>query len=245
MDDATATAGMYLIISALRGFSRAERKANEGLFKGNCLPGHDPEGKVLGIIGLGGIGRALAKRAILGFDMKVVYTNRRPVPDDVLAQFPAGSVTFVPVLEDLLAQSDVVSISIPLGEHTRNFFDASKFSAMKKGSCFLNTGRGGLVDEEALIAALSSGHVRPLPLLNHEDFSLDSQLGSAGLDVFPNEPHINPVLLKMDNVAILPHMGTETYETQRKMELLVLENLQCGFRTGRVSNLVPDQAGKM
>jgi lactate dehydrogenase-like 2-hydroxyacid dehydrogenase len=151
---------------------------------------------------MGGIGSAMARR-LLAFDMKIVYYNRReisPKPD-----FPC---TYVSSVEELVAQSDVVSLNLPLNDKTRGSFGREQFKQMKKGSILVNTARGGVVDEDALIEALESGH-----------------LFSAGLDVFPDEPNVNPKLLAMDNITLLPHMGTETKDTQRKMELLVLDNI--------------------
>jgi len=202
VDSATATVGAFLAISALRQFYRAEVNVREGKWKSGLVPALDPDGKTVGIIGMGGIGSAMARR-LIAFDMKVVYYNRReisPKPD-----FPC---TYVSSVDELLAMSDVVSLNLPLNDKTRGSFGREQFKKMKKGSILINTARGGVVDEEALIEALESGH-----------------LFSAGLDVFPDEPNVNPKLLAMDNITLLPHMGTETQDTQRKMELLVLDNI--------------------
>lgn len=158
-------------------------------------------------------------RRLIAFDMKVVYYNRHeivPAPD-----FPC---TYVSSVEELLRQSDVVSLNLPLNDKTRNSFGREQFAQMKAGSILVNTARGGVVDEEALIEALESGH-----------------LYSAGLDVFPDEPNVNPKLVAMDNITLLPHMGTETKDTQRKMELLVLDNIQ-SFITGKgLLTQIPEQ----
>lgn len=202
VDSATATVGAYLAISALRQFHRAEVNVRTGQWKSGLIPALDPDGKTVGIIGMGGIGSALARR-LLAFDMKVIYYNRNevsPKPD-----FPC---TYVSSVEELLRQSDVVSLNLPLNDKTKNSFGKEQFAQMKKGSILVNTARGGVVVEDDLIAALESGH-----------------LFSAGLDVFPDEPNVNPKLVAMDNVTLLPHMGTETRDTQRKMELLVLDNI--------------------
>ena len=132
--------------------------AQKGKFKQGCDVGNDPEGKVLGIIGLGGIGKGLAKRA-LGFDMKTQYHNRKPLAAAALAEFPAGSITYVDNMNDLLATSDVVSLSIPLNDKTKGSFGTAQFAAMKDSACFINTARGAIVDEEALLHALRSGKV--------------------------------------------------------------------------------------
>ncbi|KAK4053223.1 hypothetical protein OIO90_003997 [Microbotryomycetes sp. JL221] len=225
--DATATVAMFLVISALRQFWNAQLRAHEGIFKQGTSPAvqNDPEDKTLGIVGLGGIGRALAKRA-LAFDMKIVYHNRKEVDPKLLADFPSGSIKYCSSLDDLLQQSDVVSVHVPLNPKTEKFFGKQQFDKMKKGSCLVNTARGGVIDEEAMLEALESG-----------------QLGSAGLDVFPNEPEINPALLKNDRVTVLPHMGTETRESRLKMENMVLTNLINFFDSGKVKNVIPEQEG--
>ncbi|KAM0787885.1 hypothetical protein ACM66B_003935 [Microbotryomycetes sp. NB124-2] len=223
----TATVAMFLIISALRQFWNAQLRAHEGKFKQGTSPAvqNDPEEKVLGIVGLGGIGRALAKRA-LAFDMKIIYHNRKELDSKLLAEFPPNSITYCSTLDQLLEQSDIVSLHVPLNPKTEKFFGKAQFDKMKKGSCLVNTARGGIVDEEAMLAALGSG-----------------QLGSAGLDVFPNEPEINPLLLKNDRVTVLPHMGTETRESRLKMENMVLNNLVNFFESGKVKNVIPEQEG--
>ncbi|KAM0751351.1 hypothetical protein T439DRAFT_313684 [Meredithblackwellia eburnea MCA 4105] len=223
VDDATATVAMYLIIGALRQFYIAEKCARAGTFKKGTTPAHDPELKTVGIVGMGGIGRALAKRA-LGFDMKVIYHNRKPVDPKLLEQFPAGAVTYVATLDELLAQSDVVSLHLPLNASTANFFSTEQFNKMKDGSVLVNTARGGVVDEEALLAALASG-----------------KLYSAGLDVFPDEPNINPKLTSNDKITLLPHMGTETGESRLKMETMVIDNLKSALEKGVLINQVWEQ----
>ncbi|KAK4047995.1 hypothetical protein OIV83_005029 [Microbotryomycetes sp. JL201] len=226
VDDATATVGMYLIISAMRQFYKAEMCARSGQFKNGTKPAHDPENKVLGIVGMGGIGRALAKRA-LGFDMKIIYHNRNPVDKSLLATFPEGAVTYVSTLDELLQTSDVVSLNLPLNASTKNSFGKRQFGLMKRGSVLVNTARGGVVDEAALLDALESGH-----------------LASAGLDVYPNEPEINPRLLANDKLTLLPHMGTETEESQHKMEALALSNIEKALGEGQLMTQVWEQKGK-
>ncbi|KAI5478154.1 putative 2-hydroxyacid dehydrogenase UNK4.10 [Pseudohyphozyma bogoriensis] len=224
VDNGTATVAMYLIIGALRQFSFAEKNARAGNFKKGTTPAHDPENKVLGIVGMGGIGRALAKRAH-GFDIKVQYHNRKEVDPALLSSFPAGSIKYVSTLDELLATSDIVSLNLPLNAHTQGFFGKKQFDTMKKGSVLINTARGGVVDEPALLEALESG-----------------QLFSAGLDVFPDEPNINPALRNNDKITILPHMGTETVESRFDMESTVLKNVESGLKTGKLINQVPEQA---
>jgi glyoxylate reductase len=153
VDDATATVGAYLAISALRQFYRAEQNVRNGRWKSGLEPASDPEGKTVGIIGMGGIGSALARR-LLAFDMKVIYHNRNPIKPE--PNFPC---TYVANVDDLLAQSDVVSLNLPLNEKTKGSFGKAQFDKMKQGSVLINTARGAVVDEEAFIAALESGKV--------------------------------------------------------------------------------------
>ncbi|ODN99627.1 2-hydroxyacid dehydrogenase [Cryptococcus wingfieldii CBS 7118] len=218
VDEATATVGAFLAISAIRQFWRAEVNVRSGQWKAGLAPARDPEGKTLGIVGMGGIGSALARR-LLAFDMKVIYYNRRPIqpaPD-----FPC---TYVSTLDELLKQSDVVSLNLPLNEKTKGSFGRREFGLMKEGSVLVNTARGAVVDEEALIEALESG-----------------KLASAGIDVFPDEPNVNPKLVAMDNITLLPHMGTETRDTQKKMEILVLDNLVSALEGKGLLNQVAEQ----
>lgn len=161
--------------------------------------------------------------------MQVQYHNRNPVDPSLLSSFvrqnacswtrtdlarqPEGSIKYVPTLDELLATSDVVSLNLPLNKNTQGFFGKKQFAAMKKGAVLINTARGGVVDEAAMLEALASG-----------------QLWSAGLDVFPDEPHINPELLKNDKITLLPHMGTET--EVRSWSCPVLDELTHRVPTG-------------
>ncbi|OXB34463.1 hypothetical protein LQV05_002874 [Cryptococcus neoformans] len=218
VDDATATVGAFLAISAMRQFWRAEVNVRSGKWKAGLSPARDPEGKTLGIIGMGGIGSALARR-LLAFDMKVIYYNRRPIQPP--PNFPC---TYVSSIEELLQQADVVSLNLPLNENTRGSFGRKAFGLMKDGSVLINTARGAVIDEEAFIEALESG-----------------KLYSAGIDVYPDEPNVNPKLLAMDNITLLPHMGTETRDSQKKMELLVLDNMVSALTGKGLLNQVPEQ----
>ncbi|WVQ86090.1 hypothetical protein IAT38_008258 [Cryptococcus sp. DSM 104549] len=202
VDAATATVGAFLAISAVRQFWKAETNVRAGKWKAGLVPARDPEEKTLGIVGMGGIGSALARR-LIAFDMKVIYYNRRPISPE--PDFPC---TYVSSLDELLQQADVVSLNLPLNEKTKGSFGKREFGLMKDGSVLVNTARGAVVDEEAFIEALESG-----------------KLSSAGIDVFPDEPNVNPKLIAMDNITLLPHMGTETRDSQKKMEILVLDNL--------------------
>lgn len=152
--------------------------------------GHDPEGKILGILGMGGIGGALARRAA-PFDMKIQYHNRHPVAPE---QNPTNAkyVSF----EQLLRTSDVISVHLPLSKATRHLIGRKEFAMMKSGVVIINTARGKIVDEEALVDALDSGKVF-----------------AAGLDVYEKEPEIHEGLISSDKAVLLPHVGTATLET--------------------------------
>ncbi|KAH7334752.1 2-hydroxyacid dehydrogenase [Rhizoctonia solani] len=203
VDDGTATTALYLLISACRQFSIAERNVREGKWKSDLRPAHDPSALTLGILGMGGIGGHFAKLA-RAFPMKrILYHSRNPVKDaPEWAEYYSDK-------EKMLAEIDVLSIHVPLNEKTVHLVDEKAIRTMKKGSIIINTARGKVIDEEALIRALEDGH-----------------LYAAGLDVYPNEPQVNPKLFTFRNVTLLPHMGTETQESQHGMEVRALGNLK-------------------
>jgi glyoxylate reductase len=159
-------------------------------------------------------------RMLIPFDMTVIYYNRReitPAPD-----FPCE---YVSSQEELLRRSDVVSLNLPLNDKTKGSFGREQFNQMKDGSVLVNTARGAVVDEEAFLEALDSGKVsRP------QEFIIgpmaDLQLFSAGIDVFPDEPNVNPRLVNNDKITLLPHMGTETQDSQKKVSFAVCTPLR-------------------
>ncbi|KAL3456288.1 D-isomer specific 2-hydroxyacid dehydrogenase [Aspergillus heterothallicus] len=220
VDDATADVNMFLILGALRNFNYGMHHLREGSFKGSPLPrlGHDPENKVLGILGMGGIGRNLKKKAE-AFGMKVVYHNRRQLSDEL-----AGGAKYV-TFDDLLSESDVISLNLPLNKHTRHIIGKPEFEKMKDGVVVVNTARGAVMDEDALVQALDSGKVY-----------------SAGLDVFEEEPKVHPGLVRNPNVLLVPHMGTWTVETQTGMEEWAIENVRLALETGKLKSPVFEQA---
>lgn len=152
------------------------------------------------------------------FGMKIQYHNRSRLPADLEAG--ATYVSF----DELLANADVLSLNLALNASTRHIIGATEFTKMKDGVVIVNTARGALIDEKALVAALESGKVR-----------------SAGLDVYECEPQIEPGLVSNPNVMLLPHIGTATYETQRDMEILVLDNLRLAVEKGELITQVPEQ----
>ncbi|KAE8361185.1 D-isomer specific 2-hydroxyacid dehydrogenase [Aspergillus caelatus] len=220
VDDATADVNMFLIIGALRNFNTGMLALREGKWRGQPLPvlGHDPEGKVLGILGMGGIGRNLKKKAE-AFGMRVIYHNRRQLTEEL-----AGGADYV-TFDELLAKSDVISLNLPLNKNTRHIIAKPEFDKMKDGVVIVNTARGAVIDEAALVDALDSGKVY-----------------SAGLDVFEEEPKIHPGLVRNPNVLLVPHMGTWTVETQTAMEEWAMENVRLAIETGKLKSPVPEQA---
>ncbi|KAG8932612.1 hypothetical protein FRC03_000745 [Tulasnella sp. 419] len=217
VDDGTATTAMYLLISTIRQFSIAERHARTGKWKSGLKPAHDPSAMTLGILGLGGIGLHFAKLANV-FPMKKIFYHSR----NKVAHAPEW-VEYCPTMEDLLKKSDVVSLHVPLKQETEHLIGDRELGMMKKGSILINTARGKVVDEAALIRALRNGH-----------------LYAAGLDVYPDEPNINPELLEFNNVTLLPHMGTETQESQKSMEIRAMENLRTYLTGGEPGDLIPE-----
>ncbi|KAK7691725.1 hypothetical protein QCA50_005125 [Cerrena zonata] len=220
VDEATATTALYLMISALRRFPQAERHARDGQWRvgHDVNTSHDLSGCTIGILGLGGIGMKLAEYAHV-FPMRVLYHSRRKVEDA-----PEWCEYFEKErLEEMLGMADVLSIHIPLTKGNENYVDEKMIRALKKGAIIVNTARGGVMDDEALIGALTDGH-----------------LNGAGLDVFPEEPRINPRLIELPNVAILPHIGTGTYDTLKKMEIVALENIRDFLLTGIGKTVVPE-----
>ncbi|KAK8216532.1 glyoxylate reductase [Phyllosticta capitalensis] len=221
VDDATADANMFLILGALRGFNVSMQALRAGQWRGSPVPplGHDPEGKVLGILGMGGIGRNLKKKAD-AFGMKVIYHNRRKLSEEL-----AGGAEYVS-FDELLSASDVVSLNLPLNKNTRHIISDAEFAKMKKGAVLVNTARGAVVDEAALVRALDEGRI-----------------WSAGLDVYEEEPKIHPGLVANPHVMLLPHMGTWTFETQSAMEEWTIGNVRAAIESGKMNCIVPEQEG--
>jgi len=168
--------------------------------------------------------------------MKIRYHNRSRLPPE--QEDDATYVSF----DELLASSDVLSLNLALNESTRHIIGAPEFQKMKDGVVIVNTARGALIDEKALVAALDSGKVSLRASSVIITVVLTSiQVASAGLDVYENEPQVEPGLLNNPRVMLLPHIGTMTYETQKEMELLVLDNLRSGVEKGQLITQVPEQ----
>ncbi|MBO7627860.1 MAG: dihydrofolate reductase, partial [Paludibacteraceae bacterium] len=163
--------------------------------------------KTLGIVGMGRIGQSVAKRAAVS-GMKIIYYNRHRLPEDIERKYSAEYVS----LDSLLSQSDYISLHTPLNESTYHLIDAEALSKMKKGVFLVNTARGPVIDESALVVALECGHI-----------------GGAGLDVFEKEPEINNGLLGRDNVILVPHIGTATVEARIAMGRYAVKNITLFF----------------
>ena len=219
LTDATADLAMALILMATRRLGEGERELRAGKWSGwhpTHLLGTSLQGKTLGIVGFGRIGQATARRAKFGFGMNIACTSRRP-PSAIHQELTAKSLP----LEELLATSDVVSLHTPATPETLGLMNANRIGLMKRGSYLINTARGSVVDEPALIAALRSGH-----------------LAGAGLDVYPKEPAITPELLTLPNVVALPHLGSATVETRTAMGMRAVANLEAHFAGTPLLDLV-------
>ncbi len=203
LDDATADLAFALILAARRRLGEAERLVRAGRpweWGMGFMLGHDLRGGRLGIVGLGGIGARVAERG-RGFGMEIAYHGRRESPR--AAALEATRLD----LDELLATSDVVSLHTPLTPETEGLIGARELALMKPTATLVNTARGAVVDEAALAAALREGRI-----------------AGAGLDVFEHEPQVHPGLLELENVVLLPHIGSATVETRAAMAELAARN---------------------
>jgi glyoxylate reductase len=196
---ATADLTLGLILAVRRRIVAGDRFVRSGRWGSGWadepLRGDEVTGATLGIVGLGRIGRAVAQRAA-GFELRVLHTRRSP----------DGDPAYRP-LDELLGEADIVSLHVPLTDDTRGFIDARRLALMRDGTCLVNTSRGQVVDEPALVAELVSGRLR------------------AGLDVFANEPDVPRELFDLDNVVMTPHLGTATQATREAMTRVLVDNL--------------------
>ena len=217
LTDATADIAMTLMLMACRRAAEGEREIRNNAWSGwrpTHLLGMDFSGKTVGIIGMGRIGKAVARRCALGFGMKVVFYNRSKVTDceDINA-------VQLDTVEEVCAKADIVSLHCPGGDETRHILSASALAAMPSHGLVINTARGDVIDEDALAKALHDG-----------------QIGGAGLDVFQGEPVINPSLLSAPNTVFLPHLGSATIETRNAMGMMVVANLKAHFAGEKLPN---------
>ncbi len=219
LTDATADLTWALIFSIVRNIIPADRFTRQGKFKEWQLflfLGSDLKGKRLGIIGLGRIGRAVAQRAS-GFEMEVVYYDIQQADREVEKRL---KVTYLP-LDQLLKTSDIITLHPPLTSQTYHLIDQKEFQLMKPGAYLINASRGPVVNEKALAEALKN-----------------KIIAGAGLDVYENEPGIEPELLTLDNVVLLPHIGSATLETRTKMAMIAVENVLQGVYGEKPTNSV-------
>jgi len=204
LDAATADLAFGLLLAAQRRIVEGDRYVRDGRWGTDwaeaVLLAEEVSGGTLGVVGLGRIGSAVARRA-RAFDMRVLYTRRSPDPESM-------------ALDDLLAEADVVSLHVPLTEETHGLIDARRLALMRDGACLVNTARGAIVDEEALVRELVSGRLR------------------AGLDVFAHEPSVPRELLDLPNVVLTPHIGSGTRATREAMTRVLVDNV-LAMREGR------------
>ena len=204
----TADMTMALILSAPRRLSDGEKLMRSGQWEGwkpSGMLGHCIGGKKLGIIGMGRIGQAVARRAS-GFGLSIVYHNRRQLPPAVEESLRAN---FVADLDALVRECDIISLHCPHTAETHEMINADRISMMKPSTYLINTARGDLVNENALIEALQKG-----------------KIGGAGLDVYQNEPAIDPRFLELKNTVLLPHMGSATFEGREASGERVITNIR-------------------
>lgn len=212
LTDATADLAMTLLLMTARRAGEGERHVREGAWTGwrpTHMMGAQVSGKTLGLIGMGRIARAVARRAHHGFGMRVIFTDPYP-PSAEEAQILGAECR--DSIEEVLEGADFVSIHTPGGAANHHLINAERLQRMQRHAILVNTARGDVIDEQALVAALRSGTI-----------------AAAGLDVFENEPAVSPALVAMDNVVLLPHLGSATTETRVAMGECVLKNLEAHF----------------
>ena len=212
LTEATADIAFTLLLMASRRTGEGERHVRAGAWTGwrpTHMLGTQVSGKVLGLVGMGRIARAVARRAHLGFGMRVIFHDPYPpTPAEAaaLGAEPRAS------LEQVLEEADFVSLHCPATPETRHLMNRERLRRMRPSAILINTARGDVVDEAALVEALSNGTIT-----------------AAGLDVFEKEPQVSPALLAMENVVLLPHLGSATQETRIAMGMRALENLRLFF----------------
>jgi len=216
LTETTADLAWSLLMAITRRVVEADQYTRAGKYKGwgpMLLLGGDIYGKTLGIIGMGRIGQAVAKRAS-GFDMKVIYyDNFRTEEEDQGMEYRE--------FEDLLQEADFVSIHVPLIAETKHMIGEREFKLMKDTAYLINTARGPIVDEKALIKALKNG-----------------EIAGAGLDVYENEPELTPGLAELKNVVLTPHIASASIDTRTKMAVIAAQNLLAGLKGEEMPNLI-------
>lgn len=217
--DATADIAVMLMLMAARGASAAEATLRAGDWQGwhpTQFLGHQVTGRTLGIIGMGAIGRATARRCHFGFGMDVVFYNRSQVSD---CGIPGARQ--LDSVAQVASEADFLSIHVPGGTETHHLIDAAILGQMRSDSFLINTARGNVVDEAALVDALQT-----------------RQIAGAGLDVYESEPVVTPALLDLPNVTLLPHLGTAAHTVRESMGLMAVDNLRAFFEGDTLPNPV-------
>jgi glyoxylate reductase len=219
LTDSTADLTFALILAVARRIAEGDRMVREGRFRFWApfqFLGFDVSGKTIGIIGLGRIGKAVARRAA-GFGMKVIYFCRSRIDP---SQERELNVVYAS-LDELLREADFVSLHVPLHSETRHLIGGRELALMKPSACLVNAARGPIVDEKALVEALRSG-----------------EIAAAGLDVYENEPELSPGLADLSNVVLVPHVGSATIETRTRMASMAAENLLTGLKGEHPPNCI-------
>ena len=225
LDDSTADLAWALMLATARRITEVESCIRAGQWTGWRLKqwlGVDVHHATLGIIGMGRIGQTIARRAA-GFDMKVIYNNRKRLSQDIERRLNATYAS----KDELLAQADFVVLQVPYSPETHHLIGAAELRKMKPSAILINSTRGGVVDDAALIDALSNGALR-----------------GAGLDVFENEPRLNPAFLQLRNVVLTPHIGSSTEATRQAMAMTAAKNLVAALTGGNPPNLLNPEARK-
>jgi glyoxylate reductase len=225
LDDATADFAFTLLMSTARRIVEADSFTRQGKYKGweiDLMLGTDVHDATLGIVGIGRIGRGMAHRA-KGFNMRVLYYDPNPLMPEVERQLGATRVE----LGRLLAESDFISVHTPLTKDTLHMLSTPQFATMKRTAILINTSRGPVVDEAALVKALK-----------------DRQIAGAGLDVYEREPAVHPGLIDMPNVVLAPHIASGTVRTRSEMSAMAARNMATAVRGGRPPNLLNPEVKK-
>jgi glyoxylate reductase len=219
LDDATSDFAFTLIMATARRIVEADSFTRQGRFRGwaiDMMLGADVHGATLGLIGVGRIGRGVAHRA-KGFNMRVLYYDPQPLPPEAERDLNAARVD----IGRLLAESDFVSVHVPLTQETHHLLSTPQFSQMKRTAILINTSRGPVVDEAALVEALKA-----------------KKIAGAGLDVYEREPAVHPGLIPMPNVVLAPHIASATVRTRSEMSAMAARNMATAVRGGRPPNLL-------
>jgi glyoxylate reductase len=219
LDDATADFAFTLLMAAARRIVEADSFTRQGRFRGwaiDMMLGADVHGATLGLIGVGRIGRGVAHRA-KGFNMRVLYYDPQPLPPDAERELGAMRVD----LGRLLAESDFVSVHVPLTQETHHLLSTPQFAQMKRTAILINTSRGPVIDEAALVEALNA-----------------KKIAGVAMDVYEREPAVHPGLIPMPNVVLAPHIASATVRTRSEMSAMAARNMATAVRGGRPPNLL-------